>query len=317
MKKSILLAALAVAAFGANAQYTVADPSLQPIADQSSNQIFDYIVLNEECVNKLVAAGKTVNNWSPNEDTRNLYIWSVGDTFVAGDSSYPGVGWNAESPNFDGYTALEVANVGWSGAGFNIGAAAPVSTEHFCADTHLHIAYRSPGVAPASIGFIVLNGDKIEKTGCIAVGDPFNDNGNIFPAVGPKANEEWQAIDITLGDIKKLYPAFDIEANKKAAWTGNPLAFLAGGVQGNSLALDAVYFYSPSAQGAVEGIAADAELVFTGRTINAAGAESIVVYDMAGNAVKAVNGSVAGVEDLPAGLYVAKAGNDVAKIVVR
>ncbi len=315
MKKSILLAALAVAAFGANAQYTAADPAMQPVADQESNKIFDYIQLSEDCVNKLTAAGKTVNNWAPNDETRFLYVWD--NTFNAGDSSYPGVGWDAENMNFDGYVALEVASVGWSGAGFNINKGAGVSTEHFSDKTRFHLAYRTAGTAPASIGFILLNGDDIAKTGCIAVGDAFNDNGNVYPAVGPKATEEWQAIDITLGDIKKLYPAFDIEANKAASWTGNTLAFLAGAVTGSSLCLDAIYFYSPSAQGAVEGIAADAELVYTGRTINAAGAESIVVYDMAGNAVKAVNGSVAGVEDLPAGLYVAKAGNAVAKIVVR
>lgn len=81
----------------------------------------------------------------------------------------------------------------------------------------------------------------IAKVAKVALGDAFNDNGAIFPAVGPKAGDDWQGIDISFSDLKKLYPTFDWKAVKE--WKGNIMSFLAGGVTGQAFAFDAIYFY--------------------------------------------------------------------------
>ncbi len=312
MKKAALLAAIAGAAIAAQAQYTAEVPYLQPIADSDAS-IFDVIILNEDCQNRLTAAGKTVNNIGPDDVTRHLYVWD--GTFVAGDASYPGVGWDAENMNFDGYTSLTVGTVGWSGAGFAV-AAPGVDLSHMNENTHFHMAYRTESNAPASTALILLDMDGVNKPGKIALGEAFNDNGAVFPTVAPKPGEDWVAVDITFAQIKRLFPAFDYEANAKAGLNGNVMSFLCGGVTGTNLSMDAVYFYTPASSG-VDKVTVDSDLLYTGRTINAAGADSIVLFDMSGKTVKSVNGSVMGVDGLNPGIYVAKAGSRTAKIVVR
>ena len=92
----------------------------------------------------------------------------------------------------DGYVSFIVGTQGWSGAGYNV-AGNGVNTEWWNADTRFHLAYMSPGTAPASIAVIVADGaDMGSQPAKVALGDAFNDNGAVFPAVGPKANDDWQ-----------------------------------------------------------------------------------------------------------------------------
>lgn len=314
MKKITLLAAIAAATMSVQAQYTAEVPYLQPISENAANEYFDYIQLQEGCVNKLTAAGKKVQAIGPDGDTRNLWVWD--GTFNAGDGSYPGVGWNADEMNFDGYISFDVGTAGWSGAGF-ADAAPGVDLSHMNESTRFHAAYRTAGTAPASVAFILLDIDGVNKPAKVAVGDNFNDNGAIYPAIGPKAAEDWNAVDISFADLKRLFPDFDYTLNAKQGATGNVLSILGGGVTGTNISLDAIYYYTPKTTG-IGGIAADdAAILYTGRTINAAGAQEIALYDMAGNNVRTVKGSVMGTDGLAKGMYVAKAGRSVAKIVVR
>lgn len=307
MKKIYFLAAVAACALSANAQHTLesvyADATLT-----SEKQIYDVVVADGGTIDGLKMAGQKVNDVRPNGDNLNLYVWD--NTFVAGDGSYPGVGYS--DMQFDGYTALEVGTLGWSGAGFHIQPAGPQDFSHWSDETRLHIAYRSTN-APASIAFIICNTEEAGKTAAVgnfAIGDAFNDNGTIMAAVGPKATEEWQALDISFADIKKVRPTFN--PNASANWCGNLVAFLAGGVTGTNLSLDAIYFHTPAAGNAVKGIDSDSAIVATRSTVNAQGA--IAVYDLRGRKVASGFNTV-GIDTLPAGLYIAKCGNQTLKVV--
>lgn len=305
MKKFTLAAVAAMAALSASAQYTAATP----YANASNGKIFDLITCSDVVKTGLESAGKTVNDYRTNDETRWLYVWD--NTFVGGDATYPGVGY--DDMQFDGYPAFEVGTVGWSGAGFNINKGVGINTAHWTDQTRFHAAFRSNGTAPASIALVICDKDDLNKPGRIAVGDAFNDNGTVYPAVAPALGEDWVAVDIAFSDIKKFTP--DFNAGGDAAWTGNILSFLAGGVAGRAFAMDAIYFYTPEGgEGAVEGVADDAEFVVTDNTINVAGAKGIELYDMQGRLVARSNGSVLGTEGLN-GIYVAKAGNAVKKIM--
>ena len=92
----------------------------------------------------------------------------------------------------------------------------------------------------------------------MSLGDAFNDNGAVYPAIGPKSNDDWQGIDISFADLKRIYPAFVPTAS--TSWKGNILSFLAGGVAGQTLALDAIYFYQLEDQSGVQNVAIDENL---------------------------------------------------------
>lgn len=289
--------------------------SLESIAAHGSCSIFDIIQLNDDCVERLRAAGKTVSDWRVDNASRNFYLWNGLEN---GGSSYPGIGWNASSPNRDGYTSVTVTrDAAWSGAGYFISDTAPVSTLHMTADTHFHLGYRTASTSPASVGLILMNLDNVGSTGCVAIGEDCVDQDKTYPSVAPAATSEWQVVDITLGELGRLYPDFSLSANKVNNWSGNIFAFIAGNEGGTNICFDGVYFYTPTHSSGVEAVASDNAIIYTGRTISAPGAESIAIFDMAGTLVKKTNAAIAGVEELPAGLYLVKAGNTVAKIVVK
>ena len=216
MKNLTLLAALAACGMGvASAQTYVTD---QPGIANTNGDTYYAFQLDDVTVQNLQDAGKTVFDYRIDNASRNLYIWE--NTMVAGDGSYPGVDMQT-----NGYIALEVGSAGWSGAGLCIGVDGDntpgVDFRGLTDDTHVHLAVRADN-APASICFVILDGDTWATSeesasqsgfmsdgtpGRIAIGDDFNDNGAVYPSVGElNADGEWVAIDITLGDLKRLSP---------------------------------------------------------------------------------------------------------------
>ena len=167
----------------------------------------------------------------PDEITKFLYIWD--NTFVAG---------TATGPNFygevEGWTSLTVGTVGWSGAGFNINDNA--LTDKLVAITnnpdnyYLHIGIKSKGNAIYVFG---MDGQSNVK---FAVGaSAFNDNGTMIqPLADFDRDGEWQQIEIPMATLKANGLLYSTGMGAK-----NIIWFLAGGVAGTTLDLDAVFIY--------------------------------------------------------------------------
>ena len=315
MKKLTLLAAMAVCGMGAmNAQ--LVDPSLNQTIN--NGEIFDVFMLDNASVTTLQQEGKTVNLYTVDETTRHMYIWD--GTMVAGTPSNQ-VGVDFQT---DGFSCFQVGTVGWSGLGLAVDEVAPIDLGHISDETHFHMAVRPEGNAPAAIAVIFGDGTNSEygmkwTPAKISVGSSaFVDNGVSYPLVGDFDREggDWKAIDLTLGDLKKLYPSFNFVPG---FFRGNIYSILAGAVAGKSFSIDAVYLYGPKAQGGVEDVAADeAQIVVSAKTISVLGGqEGIDVYNVSGQLVKSSESTIVGVEDLTPGLYVVKAGNAVKKVVIR
>ena len=312
MKNLTLLAAMAVCGVGiANAQY-VGDPALSKTT--STGNLYDVVLLDNASIESLKTSGKTVQDLRADDVNRFLYVWDA--TFVAGDGSYPGV-----DMQMDGYVSFDVSTIGWSGAGFNIANAA-ADFKHFTDNTHFHCGLRSTnGIKNVALiigdGYAFENKNDKWSPAKISVGsEAFVDNGTAFPLVGNfDADGEWVAVDITLGQLKKLWPSFNYKAG---GFGGNILSFLAGGTTGKNISLDAVYFYTPgNGESAVAGVVADTDIIVTARTVNAAGTDEIALYNLAGQLVRKVNASIMGIEDIAAGIYIVKAGNAVKKVVLK
>ena len=295
----------------ANAQY-VGDPALSKTT--STGNLYDVLLLDNASIESLKTSGKTVQDLRTDDVNRFLYVWD--NTFVAGDGSYPGV-----DMQMDGYVSFDVSTIGWSGAGFNIANAA-ADLKHFTDNTHFHCGLRSTnGIKNVALiigdGYAFENKNDKWSPAKISVGsEAFVDNGTAFPLVGNfDADGEWVAVDITLGQLKKLWPSFNYKAG---GFGGNILSFLAGGTTGKNISLDAVYFYTPgNGESAVAGVVADTDIIVTARTVNAAGTDEIALYNLAGQLVKKVNASIMGIEDIAAGIYIVKAGNAVKKVVLK
>ncbi len=175
--------------------------------------------------------GKIVADLRPDESTKFLYIWE--NTMSAGTPTGPNAYGEVED-----WMSLVVGSVGWSGGGFNVAGSdlldklVDVTTNP--QNYYLHLVIRSRSQAVYLIG---MDG---QSNGKIAIGaSGFNDNGNVTPAVTDFARDgEWHEIEIPMTTFK---------ANGLLYTTGmtgkNVLMFLAGGVPGTTLDLDAVFIY--------------------------------------------------------------------------
>ncbi|MBD5185475.1 MAG: T9SS type A sorting domain-containing protein [Bacteroidales bacterium] len=304
MKKFTLIAAMAAAAISANAAaYNVEEPGTVAFLNGRGG-FLDYVILDAD-METLLAADKNyaLQYVGPNDDTRNLYIWAAGETLEAGD---PVIGVDEGT----GALSMNQTNAGWAGAGYSIGDTDPANFSHFTDETIFHCAYLSTTANIQSMYLTILNVNGV-SLGASNEGKP---------VVGAAPSEDWQAFAITLGELKKEVAGFD-EGNLKA-WTGNVLAFggspATGWPAGGNFCLDAVYFFTPGeVNDGIEGVnVADSNIVVSNRTISA-NANGIALYNLNGQLVKSTASSVMGLENLAAGVYVAKAGNSAVKVAVK
>lgn len=283
MKKFTFVAMMAAAALAANAQYMV-DPGVEAVLKGGKVTSVAYLALDGTTIGTFEKQGAKCVNIGPNGDNQNLWVWD--NTFAGYDGSYPGVDFQTE-----GYAAFQIGNVGWSGAGYNV-VAPGFSTMEFTDKTRFHIGYMAPGTVCPSIGLILLDQDGANTPAKVSLGAAFNDNGVVFPSIGATETDDWQGVDISLGDLKKLFPGFAY--NNTEAWTGNVMSFLAGGVTGQTFAFDAIYFYNYDDNGV-----ADIELDQDA---------PVQYFNLQGVAVQG---------ELTPGLYITRQGAKVSKVVVK
>lgn len=287
MKKITLFAAMAAVAMSANAQFTVADGSIEAALKDIPKATIDYVILDAAKAEVLAKdANYTVNNIGPDDVTRFLYVWE--NTMVAGDSNEPGV------DGGNGYLSLTVDNADWAGSGYNINKGAGVNLSHINDNTIIHFSYRCGAGSIASMYVTLFNAG----TNNVSLGAANGGN----PVVGPAPAEEWQTVQMTVADYKKLKGSVDLlggEATSMAAWTGNIVAFggaAADGLpKGANICLDGVYFITPGeGQNAIENISVD-------------GNEAAVYYNLQGQRVA---------NPTAGQVYIVKAGKDVKKVVL-
>ena len=308
MKKMILFSALAMMAASASAQYAC-DPTTEALLEKGAPSKVWYLTLSDTSIETLTKSGANMIYVGPDpNEGRNFWYWE--NTLIAGPETNPRVGFED-----GGYVSLEVTNVGWSGAGMAIDAPG-VNLDGLNDNTRFHFAYCTNATAPASVALILLDQEaKGSKPAKFSIGKAaFVDGGAPMPLVSGEITDEWQGVDLSIGDLKKLWPSFNpINLN---AWDGNIFSVLAGGVAGTNICFDAMYFYNLGDANAVEGVAEEAALVITEKTVNSSVA-GIEVYNLAGAKVAASNGYALGIDALSAGVYVAKSGNSVKKFVVK
>lgn len=315
MKKFTLFAAMAAVAVSASAQYNTDKLSTADFLGTQKGSL-DYIIIDSNTEAIIVAdKGYVLQYVGPNNAGRNLYIWSQGETFNEGEKTMPGVDGGTDFMSLN-----QNATEAWCGAGYNIGLGEPANFAHFTDETRFHVAYACTSGTISGMYFTILDGDSddtlVRKGAMVSLGKSFEKS----PVVGQAPTDEWQAIEITLGDLRKEVPDFSME--KPESWTGNVLSFGGspeyGWGAGANISLDAAYFFTPGEPAGIESIENNAaQLIVGNRTISCAGANGIALYSLNGQLIRSAAGSVIGTDNLAAGIYVAKAGNSVAKVAVK
>ena len=179
-------------------------------------------------------ASKMVADFRPDDVGKFLYIWE--NTYVANDNP---TGLNFHG-NTEGYTALLVGSVGWSGCGYcltetdasNAWQAAEALRQAIVAnpdDYFLHMAIKSTD--NASHCFYVLGSEATK----FVLGSTSQYDGPVYQNF--TRNGEWAEFDIPMAQY-----AAALSTTTCAAGV-NVFVALSEGINGSQLNMDAVYFY--------------------------------------------------------------------------
>jgi len=217
-----------VAGFTATCVLTVTKPPVNFAVSLTGTEYFPIIL---DGVTATALGTKIKADFRPDEINKFLYIWD--NTFISGTPTGPNCFGQVEP-----WTSLVVGTSGWSGAGFfcrdaaSLNQLVPVTANP--ANYFLHIGIKSRSNAVFVFGLDGQSGVKF------AIGSaPFNDNGNIIqPLADFPRDGEWQKIEIPMSTLKNNGLLYSTGMTDK-----NVLWFLAGGVAGTTLDLDAVFIY--------------------------------------------------------------------------
>lgn len=229
LKEGTASIAAAVGTFTAICNVTVSKEVV--IIDSETLNGSDYYVIQLDDLSYANISDRVIQDFRPDDVDKNLFVWD--NTFNAGTS----VGTNFYGQD-ESWITLNVGSVGWSGAGFNAGAGFGTidMTRMFDnpEDYYLHVGIKT---GQASSSYLLILNDGVTEAK-IAIGNDFID-GVTYPSYKPLVRDNtWNSIDIPVTHLNTLglfynQPFQDL----------NVLAFLAGGIQGTTLDMDAIFFY--------------------------------------------------------------------------
>ena len=199
-----------------------------PAAQVKGTKIWPIVL---DAVTAEANASKIVGDLRVDDVNNHLYVWPDGTSYVAGE----GTGLNFHGNN-EGYVALTVANIGWSGLGFCLGDASAAAAEQLRQaivanpDKYfLHIAMKA--TTPGNHQFYTFN----DAVTSFAVGTATIEAGAV---IGDFTRDgSWAEFDVPMANFAAAM------ANLTFATGNNIFCALSGNATGSQLNLDAVYFY--------------------------------------------------------------------------
>ena len=262
----------------------------------------DYHIVYLDAVTKAKIPANAIKQDFSVDDVKNfLYIWD--NTYT--DLPTAGMNWNGVTGEF---LSLQVNSVGWSGFGFaSVGTGKDMSAVD--ASYTLHLAMKSTGTTTHCI---IMEGSN--KTAArVAVGSSsFVDGANITPAYTNFTRDgSWHLVEIPMSEF------FNKGLQYNSPVLDNVFALLSGGVQGTTIALDAIYIYRKGAS-AVPSVQGEAFDVFVSdKTISIPNAFTpIELYDLTGYLVRQSSEKILSIEDLYTGIYFVRCNNLTKKILI-
>lgn len=216
-------------AFTASCAVTVIPKAIDPNELPASLKGSDYYIIQLDETSYGLIEDKVAEDFRPDDVNKFLYVW---------DATFEGVASNGL--NFYGlaedWISLVVMNVGWSGAGYNIKAGygdIDMTNLYDNPDDYVfHIAVKS---AQSNTSYLFRFNDGTSEANVVIGSVPIE---GFNPYMDFTRDNEWHEIEIPVTYLKQLGVFYDQPFSDL-----NVLAFLAGGVQGTTLDMDAVFFY--------------------------------------------------------------------------
>ena len=226
MKKFTLAAAFAAMTLSVNAQGVVTEQSTALTTIQEAEDVV-IVGVSESVAQYFKENNKIKADYSINDETRHLYIWTAGDTYAQGTIS----GMNSVGTAEDYFCLVVVGGkITWSGMGISYDSE---DVSFINDDYYLHLAMKSNDNATHALWVgeakMAIGDAAFEST-------PVLDN---FPRDG-----KWYNLDIPVKVIKNFVDGGVIfKGDDLTKWSGNIISFLSGGVSGTELNFDQVFFY--------------------------------------------------------------------------
>ena len=181
-------------------------------------------------------ASKIAGDFRPNDNDNNLWIWPDGSTYAGVDA----IGLNYFGNN-EGYTALVVGNVGWSGLGFCIENPASVAAAQELVAAivanpdkfFLHFGIKSTD--HGSHQCYVFN--EAEGRSFVIGANAIEANKNPYMAGDFERDGAWHGFDIPMSNFVNALSTYSFVSGH------NIFCVLSGGTANIQLNMDAVYFY--------------------------------------------------------------------------
>ena len=219
--------------FSASCEVTVTAKEIDPNDLPESLKGSNYHIIQMDSISLSYISDKVDNDFRPDDDIKNLWVWE--STFVAGTPT--GLNFYGQAA---GWVSLVVTDVGWSGAGYNVAAGygdIDMTDLYNNPDDYVfHIAMKS--AQESSSYLLIFTDGSAEAKVCIGSSD-FADADVTYPPYADFARDnEWHSVEIPVSHLNTLGVFFN-QTFKDV----NIFAFLAGGVQGTTLDMDAVFFY--------------------------------------------------------------------------
>ncbi|WP_052444422.1 Ig-like domain-containing protein [Flammeovirga sp. OC4] len=202
--------------------------TLDPVPEVLQGEDY-YVISLDETAFKTIES-KVTYDLRVDDVDKNFYIWD--GTFVGGQP---------QGNNYfdleEGWMSLVVGSAGWSGAGYNVGSGFGTvdMTPLFNApeDYYFHIAMKS---SSSSTVYTLIFADGISEAKVVLGAGP--DGDGVAPYGDFERNGEWQEVSIPLTHFHEQgvfynQPVSDV----------NIFAFLAGGNTGDTIDVDAIFFY--------------------------------------------------------------------------
>lgn len=232
--------------------FSVADPSVNQTLGKFNDAIYDVFVMGDAARAQITDNNFILHDYSIGGGASTINIWGdYGPTLEAGAGEIAGV---------DGSNAYVSMNnkmwPGWGAYSMNYSVGGLYNFKHLTDESRLHISFSTEtqldlsteGGSPYVKFQFLSSADNGCNPALFHLGNGADD---CFSVGNLPTKGNWYTLDISLGDLKKLYPGFTYEP--VSAWFGQLLAVeLYNGAIGNNIVVDAFYLYSPKPDGYVD-----------------------------------------------------------------
>ncbi len=216
-------------AFTASCAVTVTPKTIDPNDLPASLKGSDYYIIHIDETSAAFIEDKIIEDFRVDDVNKFLYVWD--NTFIGNTTN----GLNSYGLAEE-WISFTVGAIGWSGAGYNVqpgyGMIDMTNLYNNPDDYVFHVALKS---AQSNTAYSFIFTDGISEAR-VVIGDvPIE---GVNPYMDFARDNEWHEIEIPVSYLRSLGVFYS-----ETFTDVNILAFLAGGVQGTTLDMDAAFFY--------------------------------------------------------------------------